>query len=138
MKKTISILLTFMIIMTSFGAVFATEAKFSEKIVPIDIVLDEKGMEVTAIVKPEELQFLGLGYITENGVNLRSGPSTSYPSLGSLAKYDTIAVYSDMENDTSPFIFVYVRSGKNEGKEGWVHEDYIAITDPARVPSINH
>ncbi|SHI42518.1 SH3 domain-containing protein [Lutispora thermophila] len=126
MKKVISILLSVIIVMSSFGIAFA------EEIAPTAIVLNENGIEAASIVEPGELQFLGLGYITGNGVRLRSGPGTNYPSLGSLYKYDDVAVYNDTTRNT-PFLYVYVESGQNEGKEGWVHENYISITNPARI-----
>lgn len=66
-----------------------------------------------------------IGYINASIVNLRSGPGTSYPSLGRLAYGTTVEIYWD---ETVPgWFYVLVLDGTLVGEQGYVSDIYVTI-----------
>ncbi|SCF97326.1 SH3 domain-containing protein [Streptomyces sp. Ncost-T10-10d] len=62
---------------------------------------------------------------TTTAVNLRSGPSTSYTSLGLLSKGTGFTHYC-LKGDVNPsWAWGKVTTGANAGKSGWVRYDYL-------------
>ncbi|NMA82969.1 MAG: SH3 domain-containing protein [Epulopiscium sp.] len=114
--------------------VFAAGESKSEKNYPKSIVVENiiENDDGSITVERRLLQFLGTGYINGNGVNLRSGPGTSYSSKGYLYYGDSVGVYNDTEV-SGDWLFVYVNSGTLDGKDGYVYDTYITITSPARL-----
>lgn len=56
-----------------------------------------------------------------NGVNIRSGPGTQYPSYGHMNKGDIVWIYNGY-ND--PWIYVLCDS-PHKGQFAYIHKDYI-------------
>lgn len=59
-------------------------------------------------------------------LNLRSGPGTSYPSIGKLPT-GTVVLYASSQGD-----WAYIQAGS---KTGYVHKGYLTKTEPVRPPS---
>lgn len=73
--------------------------------------------------------YYGSGVITENGVNLRRGPGTSYESQGMVNKGDTLELTRIYQNDArQTWYLVRMTSGNNNGMYGWVISDFIKIS----------
>ncbi len=76
------------------------------------------------------------GIISGSAVNYRTGPDTAYESLGKLSENTQLGIYG-MENGW------YKVHAANTGKDGYVHGDYVTITQsvadtapaPAATPS---
>lgn len=72
-------------------------------------------------------------YCTGNGVNVRSGPSTSYVSFGQLSYYDTF--WHQMDANTGSFCFgktgddTAISIAYNEAVWGWVSGQYLCWRD---------
>ncbi|NLH02373.1 MAG: hypothetical protein GX488_10935 [Clostridiales bacterium] len=72
-------------------------------------------------------------YCIGNGVNVRSGPSTSYVSFGQLNYYDTF--WHQMDANTGSFSFgktgddTAITIAYNEAVWGWVSTQYISWRD---------
>lgn len=72
--------------------------------------------------------YKGSGKITENGVNLRRGPGTTFESLGMVNKGDTLELQRIYQNDAlETWYQVLMTSGNNNGLYGWVIATYIEI-----------
>lgn len=71
----------------------------------------------TATPAPDETVYIGI--ITKNGVNFRTGPSTSYSSMGKLNANDGLIIYEKIGE--------WYRV-EHDGKMGYVHGDYVKIT----------
>ncbi len=104
---------------------------------PEVVAVEEQEVSVMSTgesIDPQDLidnkYFLGLGEINYNGVNLRTGPSTSYKSLGKMYNGDNVAVYGDT-TVSGPWYYVYVHSGNLDGEEGYVHSSYVTINSVA-------
>ncbi|MET7621304.1 SH3 domain-containing protein [Streptomyces sp. NPDC005408] len=64
---------------------------------------------------------------TTTSVNLRTGPSTSYTSLGILAKGTGFTHYCIAAPNGSNWAWGKVTSGANAGKTGWVYYNYLTL-----------
>ena len=66
------------------------------------------------------------GHINASGVNLRSGPGTSYPSKGLLSKGTKtfFYCYRDLGPHKWPWQYIKVTSGVHKNTKGWVRWDY--------------
>lgn len=62
-------------------------------------------------------------HITENNVNLRVGPGTSYASLGQVNRGD----YCDKKGVYGDWVNVAMTSGQRIGRSGYVYKDYVAF-----------
>lgn len=65
------------------------------------------------------------GHINTSGVNLRSGPGTSYVSKGLLAKGTSVHVYCYRSGGSYSWHYLKVTSGANSGVRGWVRGDLV-------------
>ena len=77
-----------------------------------------------------KLVYTGIKYdgtVTANLVNLRQGPDTSYLSQGFLMQDDTLVIYGDPTPNN--WYSVLVTSGRCEGLEGYVHGNYVKISN---------
>lgn len=83
---------------------------------------------------PTQALLLGCGYSKGSYVNIRSGPGTSYRSLGKLNKGDEIKVYQTPYDKVGNWAFVMVEVSNSvpEGTYGWMYWDYIEPGEPAR------
>ena len=79
----------------------------------------------TATPSPTPDNALHTAIITANGVNFRSGPSTSSDIIGVLYKGNGLIVFSSSED------WSYVEFN---GKKGYVHNDFIQITGEYTAP----
>lgn len=73
-----------------------------------------------------------IGMVTGSGVNLRTGPDTSYPSIKKLER-NTLIILLDTEGK-----WVRVLAGENEG---YIHRDYVkktgtAVIEPNETPAV--
>ena len=66
------------------------------------------------------------GVLNNDGVNLRSGPSTDYERIGKYNKGETMAVYAK-DGD-----FYFVKMDK-DGKVGFMSKKFITVSDSATV-----
>lgn len=124
-KKIIAMCLaTVMAMSVMCVGAFAAEPEVSES-----LIIDDEEISLNALIDGK--QFIGSGYINGNGVNLRAGASTSYTSLGLMYSGDQVAVYSDTTS-SAPWWIVVVTSGNCKGKTGYVHINYVTVSDPAR------
>ena len=137
-KKIIAMCMTaaMALSMMSVGA-FAAETEVTMSEFPETITVEREVIEPDGSVRAviDNLYFLGLGYINANGVNLRSGPSTSYASLGLMYYGDAVGVYGDM-TVSGPWLYAYVNSGNCDGKSGYVYDDYITISSIAKSADV--
>lgn len=72
--------------------------------------------------------YYGSGVITENGVNLRRGPGTSYESQGMVNKGDTLELNRIYQNETRQTWYLVRMTSGNNGLYGWVISDFIRIS----------
>lgn len=80
--------------------------------------------------EPPELPDLGdRGFINANGVNIRSGPSSDYDSLGTLDKGEPLS-YEGAYNNWFKVSALYARL------VGWVYADFIDFPDPTPTPEM--
>jgi uncharacterized protein YraI len=65
------------------------------------------------------------GHISANGVNLRSGPGTSYSIKGVVSKGTTTVFYCYRDYGAGKWSWDYLKitSGPNKGVSGWVRSD---------------
>lgn len=69
------------------------------------------------------------GYITGDGVNIRTGPATSYQSLGKLSNNTPVVVTGVGFNGTNKTIWYKLTATTASGNiNGYVHNDYVKIT----------
>lgn len=73
------------------------------------------------------LHLLSTGYCSGNNVNVRTGPGTSYKSVGKANKGDAYGDYQTNRKDPGHWCHVH---GKHIG---WMYADYYTPVDPARV-----
>ncbi|MGX5186283.1 hypothetical protein ACWKT5_26765 [Streptomyces avermitilis] len=66
------------------------------------------------------------GHINASGVNLRSGPGTSYSSKGLLSKGTKtyFYCYKDFGSNKWSWQYIKVTSGPHKNTKGWVRFDY--------------
>ena len=80
--------------------------------------------------EPPELPDLGdRGFINANGVNIRSGPSSDYDSIGTLDKGEPLS-YEGAYNNWFKVSALYARL------VGWVYADFIDFPDPTPTPKL--
>ena len=80
--------------------------------------------------EPPELPDTGdRGFINANGVNIRSGPSADYDSLGKLNKGEPLS-YEGAYNNWFKVSALYARL------VGWVHVDFMEFPDPTPTPKM--
>ena len=84
----------------------------------------------TPTPEPPVLPDLGdRGFINANGVNIRSGPSSDYDSLGTLNKDEPLS-YEGAYNNWFKVSALYARL------VGWVYADFIDFPDPTPTPKL--
>jgi hypothetical protein len=113
MKKLFSLLLVVAVMLSSVVA-FASAADFD------GINADDSDSFAVSVTAVD-------GYINGTNVNLRSGPGTTYSSLGQLDQYDTFQDYWE------PFVYangyywcrIKMLSGPHSGESGWVAINYL-------------
>lgn len=80
--------------------------------------------------EPPELPKAGdRGFINANGVNIRSGPSADYDSLGTLDQGEPLS-YEGAYNNWFKVSALYARL------VGWVYADFIDFPDPTPTPKM--
>ena len=89
---------------------------------------DPYGINNVTVKKPSSYITSYTGYATGEGVNMRSGPSTSYPRVLYLSKGADVKVLAK-ENG-----FLYVYSNRY-GVYGWVSASYISASRPSAETS---
>jgi uncharacterized protein YgiM (DUF1202 family) len=75
------------------------------------------------------LDYYWHGHVNTGGVNLRSGPGTSYSSKGLLSAGNklTYICYKEGTATTWSWDYVKVTSGAHAGTYGWVYDKYVDI-----------
>ncbi|MBE6729283.1 MAG: hypothetical protein E7568_03505 [Ruminococcaceae bacterium] len=74
------------------------------------------------------------GYITDNEVNIRKGPATSYESLGKLGLNTPLEISGVGFNGTNKTIWYKVTATTSGGTiDGYVHSDYVKVTGSDKV-----
>lgn len=61
------------------------------------------------------------GMVTQNGVNIRTGPGTQYPSYGHMNKGDIVWIYNYIN---APWAYVLCDS-PHKGQFAYIHMQYI-------------
>ncbi|MEO3976784.1 SH3 domain-containing protein [Streptomyces sp. CAU 1734] len=67
------------------------------------------------------------GAEAKNGINFRTGPSTSYASKGLLYKADRLALYCKSGSWYKAKLVKRSKSGLKAGTTGWVRQDMIRL-----------
>ena len=134
MKKLLSIFVTAIIAMSIMSIGVCASEPLNMSLYPKSITVITEVEQADGTVKQivTTAQFLGLGYINADGVNLRSGPSTSTASLGLMYKKDSVGIYAN-DNTNATWAYVSVRSGNCSGKSGYVHQNNVTITNPLSI-----
>jgi hypothetical protein len=89
-----------------------------------------KNPGATPTPEPPVLPDLGArGFINANGVNIRSGPSADYDSVGVLNK-DEPLTYEGAYGNWFKVSALYARL------VGWVYADFITFPDPTPTPAM--
>lgn len=89
-------------------------------------------------------------YVTANSLNIRSGPSKNYKTIGSLSKLDRVKVLTTNSNGWSKVRFEYFDNGSFEFKSGtgYVYDKYLSVhpfggqsfsnvATPTSIPALN-
>lgn len=104
------------------------------KLLAVVIALIIASMSVPAFAagtcNETHLWLLGTGYCNANGVNVRTGPGTSYTSLGMLFHGDQLMDYQTQRDSDATSNWMHVH-GKHIG---WMHVNYYTLVEPARTP----